>query len=185
MMIFLRCVAGESILCFSNKSLFVFVIKANHVAEDVAEVRRQMRMFSAELAEDTSEEPRSFVEEICLAPGYEHTLASIQLEHSLGVSNTFPLCHGDLTTTNVIVSKDGSKVVAVIDWEYAGYYPYSCQPPPGSDTGWAPRMKNPPKPSIGRQDGARPSYRDHRDGSAWGEDEDGACRAGVLGPSHT
>lgn len=32
-------------------------------------------------------------------------------------------CHNDLSTYNVIVDPETLKVKAVIDWEYAGFYP--------------------------------------------------------------
>ena len=35
----------------------------------------------------------------------------------------FVFCHNDLTQTNVIVDPDTLKIKAIIDWEYAGFYP--------------------------------------------------------------
>jgi len=32
-------------------------------------------------------------------------------------------CHNDLSTNNVIVDPETLKVNAIIDWEYAGFYP--------------------------------------------------------------
>jgi len=32
-------------------------------------------------------------------------------------------CHNDLSTHNVIVDRATLKVKAIIDWEYAGFYP--------------------------------------------------------------
>lgn len=32
-------------------------------------------------------------------------------------------CHNDLSTYNVIVDPESLKINAIIDWEYAGFYP--------------------------------------------------------------
>lgn len=32
-------------------------------------------------------------------------------------------CHNDLSAHNVIVDPDTLKIAAIIDWEYAGFYP--------------------------------------------------------------
>lgn len=32
-------------------------------------------------------------------------------------------CHNDLSANNVIVNPDTLKIAAIIDWEYAGFYP--------------------------------------------------------------
>ncbi len=47
-------------------------------------------------------------------------------------------CHGDLSAHNVIVDPETLKVKAIIDWEYAGFYPkefeglYFYRPGPSS-----------------------------------------------------
>lgn len=43
------------------------------------------------------------------------------LESSEGCEYVF--CHNDLTHSNVIVDPDTLKIKAIIDWEYAGFYP--------------------------------------------------------------
>lgn len=35
----------------------------------------------------------------------------------------YVFCHGDLSASNIIVDPVTYKVVAILDWEYAGYYP--------------------------------------------------------------
>lgn len=37
--------------------------------------------------------------------------------------NEYVFCHNDLSQQNVIVNPDTLKVNAIIDWEYAGFYP--------------------------------------------------------------
>lgn len=32
-------------------------------------------------------------------------------------------CHNDLSANNVIVDPDTLKIAAIVDWEYAGFYP--------------------------------------------------------------
>lgn len=38
-------------------------------------------------------------------------------------SEDLVFCHNDLSTHNVIVDPETIKVKAIIDWEYAGFYP--------------------------------------------------------------
>ena len=33
------------------------------------------------------------------------------------------LCHNDLSQYNVLVDEETLKITAIIDWEYAGFYP--------------------------------------------------------------
>lgn len=37
--------------------------------------------------------------------------------------NNLVFCHNDLSTNNVIVDPRTLKIKAIINWEYAGYYP--------------------------------------------------------------
>ncbi|EZF25601.1 hypothetical protein H112_02171 [Trichophyton rubrum D6] len=39
------------------------------------------------------------------------------------VENEFVFCHNDLSQNNVIVDPNSLKIRAIIDWEYAGFYP--------------------------------------------------------------
>jgi aminoglycoside phosphotransferase len=41
----------------------------------------------------------------------------------------YPLCHGDLYASNIIVDPMSGRVKALIDWEYAGYFPAILDPP--------------------------------------------------------
>lgn len=38
-------------------------------------------------------------------------------------SEDLVFCHNDLSTHNIIVDPETLKVKAIIDWEYAGFYP--------------------------------------------------------------
>ena len=38
-------------------------------------------------------------------------------------------CHNDLSAHNVIVDPDSLKITAIIDWEYAGFYPSEFEAP--------------------------------------------------------
>jgi aminoglycoside phosphotransferase (APT) family kinase protein len=38
-------------------------------------------------------------------------------------------CHNDLSANNVIVDPDSLKIKAIIDWEYAGFYPPEFEAP--------------------------------------------------------
>ncbi len=40
-----------------------------------------------------------------------------------GSDIALPLCHGDLTGSNVIVNPETNTIIAIIDWEYSGFYP--------------------------------------------------------------
>lgn len=106
--------------------------------EDRAEVARELVAYADELAEDTSESIKSFAPEICL-PFCVHSQAADIIAFyntpSPYSAQAFPLCHGDLTTLNVVCYKDRPRVMYVLDWEYAGWYPSWCQPVVGATTG--------------------------------------------------
>jgi aminoglycoside phosphotransferase (APT) family kinase protein len=38
-------------------------------------------------------------------------------------TNEFILCQNDISQQNIIVDKETHKINAIIDWEYAGFYP--------------------------------------------------------------
>lgn len=38
-------------------------------------------------------------------------------------------CHNDLSAANVIVDPETLKITAIIDWEYAGFYPPEFEAP--------------------------------------------------------
>lgn len=115
-------------------------IVAQHLElpEDRAEVARELVSYADELEEDTSESVKSFAPQLCLPPyAHNHAADIVALYNAPSPfsAQAFPLCHGDLTTNNVICYKDRPRVMYIIDWEYAGYYPSWCQAVVGSKTG--------------------------------------------------
>ena len=50
----------------------------------------------------------------------------------MGLSESFSLRHGDLTASNIIVDPQSIRVKAVLDWEFAGYYPREFESEVGS-----------------------------------------------------
>lgn len=38
-------------------------------------------------------------------------------------------CHNDLSANNVIVDPDTLKIRAIVDWEYAGFFPAELEAP--------------------------------------------------------
>lgn len=47
-----------------------------------------------------------------------------ELRNNFPESSPFVLTHGDLNLGNIIVDPDAGKILAIIDWELAGYYPW-------------------------------------------------------------
>lgn len=56
--------------------------------------------------------------------------------------NEYVFCHNDLSQHNIIVDPDTLKINAIIDWEYAGFYPTRFEWP----------FYNRPGPSVARED---------------------------------
>lgn len=58
-------------------------------------------------------------------PPYRVTLQSPRDTWSLRASGSeeFVFCHNDLSQQNIIVNPQSLKILAIIDWEYAGFYP--------------------------------------------------------------
>ncbi|EHK98208.1 hypothetical protein M7I_5973 [Glarea lozoyensis 74030] len=47
-----------------------------------------------------------------------------ELKSNFPKSEPYVLTHGDLTFGNIMVKEDDLTITAIIDWEYAGYYPW-------------------------------------------------------------
>lgn len=47
-----------------------------------------------------------------------------ELRNNFPENGTFVLTHADLNLGNIIVDPDTAEVVAIVDWEHAGYYPW-------------------------------------------------------------
>ena len=46
-----------------------------------------------------------------------------QWEQKYASNEEFVLCHGDMSQLNILVDRETLKIVGVIDWEYAGFFP--------------------------------------------------------------
>ncbi|KAF6766907.1 Aminoglycoside phosphotransferase [Kalmanozyma brasiliensis GHG001] len=92
--------------------------------KDEFKVCKQLDAYVTELETHRSSKIRGFGVDVCL-PVHMHDLNN-QYESEKYVEvegDPFVLCHGDLHPGNVIVDPETMKVKAVIDWEFAGYYP--------------------------------------------------------------
>jgi len=92
--------------------------------ESRVEVCRQIDDFVAQMREITNPEATGFAGHLCAHPmvsgrAYPEPIAPIP--PTPGV--IYPMCHGDLNASNVIVNPDSARVTGIIDWEYAGFYP--------------------------------------------------------------
>ena len=50
-------------------------------------------------------------------------LKNVDEDDQMTEDNTLVFCHNDLSQQNVIVDPKSLKIAAIIDWEYAGFYP--------------------------------------------------------------
>jgi Ser/Thr protein kinase RdoA (MazF antagonist) len=41
----------------------------------------------------------------------------------------FASCHNDLSQSNIIINPETLKIAGIIDWEFAGYFPYYFEAP--------------------------------------------------------
>lgn len=91
----------------------------------------QVRAFERQLQQYTYPEMASFAgkpippSRLCLSTADFGTAAKW---HDIQPKAGYPLCHGDMTRDNMLVSLHAPQVVAVIDWEYARFYPQQLSP---------------------------------------------------------
>jgi len=96
---------------------------------DKQKVIEQLDAYVEELETHRSSKIRGFGVDVCF-PAYINDLEDpVGSEEFLELdSKPFVLCHGDLHPGNIIVDPKTMKIEAVIDWEYAGYYPAVIDP---------------------------------------------------------
>jgi aminoglycoside phosphotransferase (APT) family kinase protein len=74
----------------------------------------------------TSKKMGGFLGDACLpyrlAMALPHDAGSV-LKFNHTTEYEYVLCHNDLSQHNIIVDEETLKINAIIDWEYAGYYP--------------------------------------------------------------
>jgi Choline/ethanolamine kinase len=58
---------------------------------------------------------------------YFYHLAEWQQQTS--VEEEFVFCHGDLSQNNILVNPKTLQIVAIIDWEYGGFFPQDHEIP--------------------------------------------------------
>lgn len=92
--------------------------------ESKVEACRQVDELMAHMHEVTSSEAKGFAGYLCPHPmiaGHRYIEPIPLTVADSGV--LYPMCHGDLNPSNIIVNPDNGKVTGIIDWEYAGFYP--------------------------------------------------------------
>lgn len=97
--------------------------------DDILKVCKQLDAYVKELETHRSSKIRGFGVDVCL-PAYIKDLENpYEVQRYVDVGGEpFVLCHGDLHRGNVIVDPETMTIKAVIDWEYAGYYPAIIDP---------------------------------------------------------
>lgn len=79
----------------------------------------------------TRPEAGSFADEL-IPPGRlcidKDSFERIVTSEKFKPEGNFPLCHGDLSRFNVLVHPERPEIVALIDWEFAGFYPHQLDP---------------------------------------------------------
>jgi len=121
----------EVIVAFQDDEVFYSVVRyvdgilMDKLSEsDAAKVVEELDRYLAELAKFTSDEIKSFVGEPCFPPRLLYGLRTRAPGTFVkSPSQEYVLCHGDLARHNVIVDPKTLKIAALIDWEYAGFYP--------------------------------------------------------------
>jgi len=89
----------------------------------------QLDAYVSELETHRSSRIRGFGLDVCFPPSVATLSNPFALEQFVKVQDKpFVLCHGDLHTDNVLVDPITFKITAIIDWEYAGYYPADIDP---------------------------------------------------------
>jgi len=97
--------------------------------KDRQKVIEQIDAIVQELETHRSSTIRGFGHDVCFPPAIWPVECPSAPEHFIEVdTQPFVLCHGDLHGGNVIVDPDSMKIKAVIDWEYAGWYPPVIDP---------------------------------------------------------
>lgn len=97
--------------------------------KDKQKVFEQVDSYVKELEEHRWSRIRSFGLDVCLPPCATYLDApSAWARFKQMPDERFVLCHGDLHDYNILVDPKTLKVTAIIDWEFAGYYPPNVDP---------------------------------------------------------
>lgn len=97
--------------------------------EDEEKVREQLDVYVKELETHRSSKIRGFGTDVCFPTLIDNVEAWFGREAFVEVEDEpFVLCHGDLHPGNVIVDPETMKINAIIDREYAGFYPSIIDP---------------------------------------------------------
>ncbi|KAK4686470.1 hypothetical protein P7C73_g3656, partial [Tremellales sp. Uapishka_1] len=93
------------------------------IAEGI--VRAQLKEFMVQLKSLKSSTIRSFVgETLFLALAFGENLPTLsRASYIEDTSEPYVLCHGDLAWHNILVDPNTFKILCIIDWENAGFYP--------------------------------------------------------------
>lgn len=95
--------------------------------EAKAIVQKELEGYITQMHKMKSKTMGGFAGVACLPYRLEEPMASQQpLKFREAPSldqSTFVLCHNDLSQHNVIVDPTTLKINAILDWEYAGFYP--------------------------------------------------------------
>ncbi|KAF6767343.1 Aminoglycoside phosphotransferase [Kalmanozyma brasiliensis GHG001] len=95
---------------------------------DRAKVIEQLDGFVEQLAQHRSPKIKGFAAKACFSLALTDNLPRCSLKFVEDHDQGYPLCHGDLHQSNIIVDPETKKAKAVLDWEYCGYYPDECEP---------------------------------------------------------
>ncbi|KAJ1030272.1 hypothetical protein NDA16_001183 [Ustilago loliicola] len=79
----------------------------------------------------TRPEPSSFVGEF-IPPGRlcidRDSFTRIVTSDKFNPDAEFPFCHGDISRFNVLIHPERPEIIALVDWEFAGFYPHQLDP---------------------------------------------------------
>ncbi|WWC62622.1 uncharacterized protein I303_105219 [Kwoniella dejecticola CBS 10117] len=122
--------------CFEDRGCFYLVqeyaegcISATHAAPHLHQhIARQLAKCVQELHDIRSHKLTCFVPEIHLPARMQTTRTYLSsLTYPEDPKRRYVLCHGDLGWQNVMVDPDTGYIKAVIDWEYAGFFPVEVE----------------------------------------------------------
>jgi hypothetical protein len=92
-------------------------------------IRIQLEGFVAQLEQLKSKRIESFVPDTIFFPARMESNRRLlgNARYVEDENKPYHLCHGDLSWANVLVDPKTFKVLAVIDWEFAGFYPHGFE----------------------------------------------------------
>ncbi|PWN33810.1 kinase-like protein [Meira miltonrushii] len=124
-----KCDTGDH-CCLATKEIKGVEIHQLEHKEDIRAVCAEVGEIYDRMKSLLRPKAESFSGELCLFASAGQFLHHNKVKQfAPSEEDVYPLCHGDLYQSNIIVDPTTARVKGIIDWEFAGFYPLALDPP--------------------------------------------------------